>query len=53
MNKSIGEIDNLLKVYNEKLNEYESNINEYYINFKTTIDYYDKEYMIDINGIVY
>jgi hypothetical protein len=51
MNKSIEEIDNLLKIYNEKIIEYESNINEYYVNFKTTIDLYDKEYMIDINGI--
>jgi hypothetical protein len=46
------EIDNMIKGYNDKIIEYESNINTYYVNFKTTIDYYDKEYMIDKNGKV-
>ncbi len=36
--------------YFDKIYEHENNLNTYYVNFKTTIDYYDQEYMIDKNG---
>jgi hypothetical protein len=40
----------MITEYSEQVSEYESNINLFYINFKTTIDYYDKENLIDKNG---
>ncbi len=42
--------ESMIKGYYDKVAKYENNINTYYVNFKTTIDYYDKEYMIDKNG---
>jgi hypothetical protein len=45
--------DKMFDSYFEKIDEYEANINTHYVNFKTTIDYYDQEYMIDKNGYVY
>ena len=52
MKNPISEVDNILRVFMDKLNDYESNLTTYYANFKTTIDFYEKEYNIDINGII-
>ncbi len=46
------EMQKVIKDYLEEISGHEETINTYYINFKTTIDYYDKEYMIDKNGIL-